>query len=208
MGSCLSHEEKSEVIHKVPIHLKTHIATPPITTPHIATQPITTPHIGLKIDEHTITSTSHYIAHYPNHPERKNTTLYNQTHHKLCIKQDLPCFICNKNKKNNQTITETHHYYIEECAMLAIDWIEFGRRAKFFYNPQTGVNIGSSFDWNKVDKNPSIFVDSEHNMIVLCIEHHRSSYAGIHHIHYPEWILQIAPKKDSLGNKFVFVTQT
>ena len=39
-------------------------------------------------------------------------------------------------------------------------------------------------------KNPDIFVDSKYNMIVLCVEHHRSSNRGIHHVPFPEWILQ------------------
>jgi hypothetical protein len=51
-----------------------------------------------------------------------------------------------------------------------------------------------------VRQDPSIFVDSEYNMIVLCQEHHRSSNRGIHHVPFPEWFLQFAPK-----DNFVFL---
>lgn len=154
-----------------------------------------------EIPQHPVSMSSKYVAHYPDHPERKSTALYNRTHQNLCIKQDMPCFICNKTRASG-IVTETHHFFVEACASGAIDWIEFGKRAKTFYNLQTGINIGELFDWNEVSKDPSIFVDSEYNMVVLCVEHHRSSYRGIHHVHFPDWILQVAPL-----NGFVFLTE-
>jgi hypothetical protein len=137
--------------------------------------------------------------HYPEHEPRKNTSLYNHTHRELCIKNDTPCFICNKTRKDN-IVTETHHFFCEYAGMNGIDWIEFGQRAKCLYNPQTGKNFAELFDWKQVQKDPSIFVDSQYNMIVLCVEHHRSSNRGIHHVPFPEWFLQVAPK-----NGFVFI---
>jgi hypothetical protein len=152
-------------------------------------------------EEHTLSLSNHYTVHYPNHPPRKNTNLYNKTHHELCIVKDIPCFICNKTRKNDNIITETHHFFVEECMVTAIDWIKFGKKAINFYNPQTGINIGDKFNWSHVNDTPHIFVDSEYNMVVLCEEHHRSSNKGIHHVPFPDFIVQIAPK-----DGFVFLT--
>jgi hypothetical protein len=145
--------------------------------------------------------TNTHKIHYPDHPPRKETPEYIRTHKMLCIEKNMPCFICGKTHHEGCQ-TETHHYFCEYAAMNAIDWIAFGEKAKTLYNPQTGENIGSMFDWKEVQKNPTIFVDSPQNMVVLCPDHHRSSYCGIHHVPYPEWLLQIAPK-----NGFVFLTK-
>ena len=146
------------------------------------------------IPSHKLKLTNHYIVNYPNHVKRKDSSIYRKTHNKLCHEQDMPCFICGKTQKKNNISLETHHFYCEKAAQNAIDWIEFGKFADNCYNIQTGINIGSTFIWKEVEKNPDIFVDSVHNMIVLCKEHHISGSNGIHHIPFPDWILQKYPK--------------
>ena len=143
---------------------------------------------------HQLHQSNHYIVNYPNHEKRKNSSIYTKTHHELCHVKDFPCFICGKTQKKNGISLETHHFYCEKAAENAIDWIAFGEFAKHTYNIQTGENIGQHFDWKEVEKNPDIFTDSPHNMIVLCKEHHISGSKGIHHVPFPEWILQNIPK--------------
>jgi len=133
--------------------------------------------------------TNHYSIHYPPHEPRKNSSLYNKTHKEM---KNIPCFICNKSG------IETHHYFIEWAAMNAIDWKKFGEASPYLYNPQTGVNI-NQFDWTQVAHQPELFIDSHHNMITLCKEHHTSGRRGIHHVPYPDWILQ------KFSNGFVFL---
>ena len=139
---------------------------------------------------------NHYIVNYPNHEKRKISSIYIKTHHELCHVKDFPCFICGKTQKINGISLETHHFYCEKAAENAIDWIAFGEFAKHTYNIQTGENIGQHFDWKEVEKNPDIFTDSPHNMIVLCKEHHISGSKGIHHVPFPDWILQKYPKNN------------
>jgi hypothetical protein len=143
---------------------------------------------------HSIHSSNHYTVHYPDHNKRVDSAIYKKTHHELCHLQDMPCFICGITNKSSGLSLETHHFYCEKAAQNAIDWIKFGKFAQHCYNIQTGVNIGNNFDWAEVEKNPDIFVDSIFNMIVLCKEHHTSANKGIHHIPFPEWILQKCPK--------------
>ena len=133
---------------------------------------------------------NHYTIHYPIHEPRKNSPLYNKTHHDLCHVKGLPCFICGKTNKNDHIALETHHFYCEKMAQTVIDWVKFGEFAKTCYNIQTGENIGKLFDWKKVAENPELFIDSPQNMIVLCKEHHISGKKGIHHVPFPDWILQ------------------
>jgi hypothetical protein len=157
------------------------------------------PPIPLK--EHAIKESNVHTVHYPEHPPRVDTPLYNKTHHTLCLVQDLPCWICGKTRKSSGVLTETHHFFCEKAAQNAIDWKKFGQKAMSLYNPQTGLHLGTSFDWEMVQHNPDLFVDSCANMVVLCPEHHRSSSQGIHHVPYPEWILQSCAREG-----FVFLT--
>ena len=145
------------------------------------------------IPSHKLKVSTNYTVVYPNHKKRTNSSLYNRTHDDLINKTHLNCFVCNKTK--NETQLETHHFYCEKAAENAIDWIKFEKFAINCYNIQTGENIGNKFDWNQVSSNPELFVDSKYNMIVLCVEHHRSSNRGIHHVPFPEWILQRNAKK-------------
>jgi hypothetical protein len=147
----------------------------------------------LKIDLHQRKMSNHYTVNYPSHEPRKNSSIYNKTHNLLINIRDTPCFICNKTKSNDNVILETHHFYCEKAAQNAIDWNKFEEFAKKCYNIQTGENIWKNLDWSKVKNNPDIFVDSEYNMIVLCQEHHRSGNKGIHHVPFPDWILQKYP---------------
>lgn len=147
----------------------------------------------IMIPSHKLKVSTNYTVVYPNHKKRTNSSLYNRTHDDLINKTHLNCFVCNKTK--NETQLETHHFYCEKAAENAIDWIKFEKFAINCYNIQTGENIGNKFDWNQVSSNPELFVDSKYNMIVLCVEHHRSSNRGIHHVPFPEWILQRNAKK-------------
>jgi len=146
------------------------------------------------IPGHKLNQSNHYVVNYPDHIKRKDSSIYKKTHHQLCHIQDTPCFICGKTQKINKISLETHHFYCEKAAENAIDWQMFGIFANNCYNIQTGINIGNTFDWNEVEKNPDIFVDSVHNMIVLCKQHHISGSKGIHHVPFPDWILQKYPK--------------
>jgi hypothetical protein len=148
---------------------------------------------NLEIDLHPRKMSNHYTVNYPSHDPRKNSSIYNRTHHLLIDIRDTPCFICGKTKSKDNITLETHHFYCEKAAQNAIDWIKFEEFAKKCYNIQTGENIWKNLDWNEVKNNPDLFVDSEYNMIVLCQEHHRSGNKGIHHVPFPDWILQKYP---------------
>lgn len=146
----------------------------------------------------SIKRTNQYTVQYPDHEPRKESTTYKHTHKELLYKKDLPCFLCGKRhleKVDNENVhLETHHFFCTKAAQNAIDWIQFGKDAKYFYNMQTGENIGAAFNWEEVNENPNIFVDSPQNMIVLCKKHHISAKYGIHSIPFPNWILQKYPK--------------
>lgn len=130
---------------------------------------------------------NHYVVNYPVHEKRTETSIYRKTRKEM---SHLPCFICGRMKGDNNTSLETHHFYIEKAATNAIDWEKFGVFAKNTHHIQTGENIGEKMDWKKVESNPDLFVDSRHNMIVLCKQHHTSGNTGIHHVPFPDWISQ------------------
>jgi hypothetical protein len=132
-----------------------------------------------------------YSINYPDHPPRKESALYRRTRRELCQHRDLGCWLCGRNRKAG-ALTETHHYFVEWAGAPAIEWIKFGSLAQHWYHPQTGQCLGSAFNWRAVAEQPELFLDSPANMLVLCQEHHRGRL-GIHHIPFPEWVLQAAP---------------
>jgi hypothetical protein len=136
-----------------------------------------------------------YKVHYPPHEKRKETCLYRKTHKYLCDEKKLSCFVCGKRRDDlGGESLETHHFYVEKAAENGIDWDKFSEFAVRGYNIQTGESLSEGMDWLDVKKNPYLFVDSRNNMVVLCKEHHTSSRRGIHHVPFPDWILQKYPK--------------
>ena len=150
-----------------------------------------------KIPFYSCNMSNHYTVNYPFHEKRIESSIYRKSRKEMI---HLPCFICGKFKGDDDTSVEAHHFYIEKSASNAIDWIKFGIFANNLYNFQTGEKIGDKFIWEEVRKNPEIFVDSKYNMIILCKEHHTSGKFGIHHVPFPEWILQRFPVE---GFKFL-----
>ena len=151
---------------------------------------------GDQLGYHVQPQTHHYVIRYPDHPPRIDSALYRKTHKELCSGPSAVCFLCGTKGPG----LETHHWIIEKAAEAAIDWKRFGVAAEHLFHIQTGVCIGSAFDWAAVASNPDLFVDSPLNMLVLCREHHTSATHGIHHLPFPVWILQGRGK-----NGFVFV---
>jgi hypothetical protein len=139
---------------------------------------------------------NHYTVHYPPHEPRKPSNIYNKTHRAM---KTMPCFVCGKTNAADGIYVETHHFYCEKVFQTVFDWPKFGEFAANCHNLQTGELIGPLFDWAEVARNPDLFVDSPHNMIVLCKEHHTSGARGIHHVPFPDWLAQKFAKVEVLS---------
>ncbi|MGH2506406.1 MAG: hypothetical protein ACRDHZ_03170, partial [Ktedonobacteraceae bacterium] len=119
----------------------------------------------------------------PPHPPREETPEYVRTHHHLAKVLDSPCAMCGvrnstlKDPKENPfgaKAIETHHYPIERSLLDACD-------------PK---KIGIVFPQVKDQASLEAFVDSEHNMMVLCDVHHRHPLHGIHHLTPQDFFVQ------------------
>lgn len=175
------------------------LANQPANQPNLAHQP---PPIADDIKTPaciTKKMSSHYTLNYPVHEERKTTSIFRKTRNTLINEKKLTCFICGVASLKDKPL-EVHHFYCEKYAQTMIDWEKFGEFAKNCYNIQTGEKLAANFDWQAVKQNPDIFVDSVYNMVVLCKQHHTSGNQGIHHVPFPDWILQKYP---SGGYKFL-----
>ena len=138
---------------------------------------------------------NHYTIRYPIHDARTVSPIFRKTRHQLITIDKIKCFICNTDEQ-----LEAHHFYCEKFAVNAIDWDIFAQFAKTTYNMQSGLKLDTNINWELVKKNPDIFTDSTNNMIILCKLHHTSGRFGIHHVPFPDWILQRFAK-----NKFKFL---
>jgi hypothetical protein len=140
---------------------------------------------------------------YPQHDKRTESPTYKASHQDMVVAKDLPCLVCgirNSDLKDPKrrgdpkinpygaTQMETHHHVIEWALGNAIDPAKFARtilpnlKHKYptepmYQHPMSHVDI---LKW----------VDSEHNLWVLCDVHHRHKWVGIHEISYPLWCPQ------------------
>jgi hypothetical protein len=173
-----------------------------------------TEYAASSLEHHDVKSTDHYTAHYPDRDThgRQETAAYRCTHKYLVETVGLGCYIGNSDCSHDPL--ETHHFFVEWAASGGVDWDRFGVAAKYLTNPQTGQSLCAIFSWSNVAKDPSIFVDSPANMVVLCSTHHRDEQKGIHHVPFPVWILQrfqssdffflAAPVDDHYGDDTVY----
>lgn len=143
------------------------------------------------IDYNERKMSNHYTIRYPKHDIRKVSPIFRKTRHQLITINNVKCFICNTDKQ-----LEAHHFYCEKFAVNAINWDTFKLFASVTYNMQTSIKLDNGINWELVKENPDVFVDSANNMIVLCKLHHTSSRFGIHHVPFPDWILQRFAKND------------
>jgi hypothetical protein len=119
----------------------------------------------------------------PPHPPREETPEYAKAHHHLAYNLDSPCAMCGvrnstlKDPKENPfgaTAIETHHYPIERSLLDACD----------------PTKVGIVFPQVKDQVTLEAFVDTEHNLMVLCDIHHRHPLHGIHHLTPQDFFVQ------------------
>lgn len=95
----------------------------------------------------------------PPHPPREETPAYRRAHEALIHERDMPCWLCGSKDQR-----ETHHFPVERSLAGAVDVARL------------------AVDHPEVRDYPDLmgWVDSEHNLLVLCAECHRGP-GGIHH---------------------------
>lgn len=129
-------------------------------------------------NEHEVKSSITEDRYYPDHPPRTESSLFRHTKHKLVAVLDTPCHVCGSKDKR-----EVHHFWAEWADANGIDWEVKMRKLHPNFHWETFVSAED-------------FIDSEYNMMVLCEDHHRSPHIGVHHIPFPDWIMQSNKKDD------------
>jgi hypothetical protein len=127
-------------------------------------------------NEHLVKESSTFAEYYPAHPPRTESSLFRKTK-KHYHDTGATCLICGSKDK-----IEIHHFFCEWAFADAVDWEHM-------------KTIHPDFDWS-IFQSPTDFVDSIYNTIPLCEVHHRDPHKGIHHIPYPNWIIQKYVKTD------------
>jgi hypothetical protein len=122
-------------------------------------------------NEHEVKGKVEVDRYYPDHEPRTESSLFRKTKHQLVAVEDTPCWICGSKEKR-----EVHHFHAEWADANGIDWVKMRE-------------LHPNFDWSTF-KEASDFIDSPYNMMVLCEKHHRAQDHGIHHLPYPDWIMQ------------------
>ncbi|MDE2100085.1 MAG: hypothetical protein KGL39_22715 [Patescibacteria group bacterium] len=138
---------------------------------------------------------------YPPHPPREDTPEYRKTHDLLIHEQDRPCFMCGvklsdiKRDGAGKVTTanplgaidlETHHFPVQREFVDAVDPV---KAAKFYEKVKAWLGDDASA-WPPFQGRQDLvrFVDSPHNMLVLCDKCHRDPKMGIHHAAVMDWI--------------------
>jgi hypothetical protein len=95
----------------------------------------------------------------PPHEPREDTPAYRRAHERLIHELKRPCYFCGVTEQ-----LETHHFPVERSLAGAVD-IE-----RLAVDHPEVRDFADLMDW----------VDSEHNLLVLCADCHRGP-GGIHH---------------------------
>lgn len=189
-----THEELVKEVKKTTTvgHGETHTTTKIVEAKVTTTTASAHTHNGETKEEETTPTLSHVhatgeglatIEMTPPHPPREETPEYARAHHHLTKVLDEPCAMCgvrnstlNDPKQNpfGATALETHHYPIERSLMDACD----------------PLKVGVVFPQVKDRASLEAFVDSEHNLMVLCDVHHRHPLHGIHHLAPQDFFVQ------------------
>jgi len=95
----------------------------------------------------------------PPHEPREDTPAYRRAHKHLIEELDTPCWLCGSKESR-----ESHHFPVERSLAGAVDIERL------------------AVDHPEVREYPDLmdWVDSEHNLLVLCADCHRGP-GGIHH---------------------------
>lgn len=122
---------------------------------------------------------------YPLHEPRTASPTYRRTHKHLIYQLDAPCWICGIRRSQGGQM-ETHHCHFEWASQFGLDLAKV------------------TADWPDITDRDRLakWVDSEANMLVLCAQHHRAKYTGVHSIEYPVWLLQRYQ-----GSEWTFIVQ-
>lgn len=137
--------------------------------------------------------TLHESVNYPPHPPRTPTREYIKTHHELVVVKDLPCLVCGvrnstlKDPKQNPfqaTALETHHRYIEDSLANAISLEKFNSKIPPALLRKSGNAAKYGHSFTQEEMLAWIHGDPD-QMWILCSQHHRNSFVGIHGLTAP-----------------------
>ena len=175
--------------------------------------------------EHEKRDTLAEDVYYPNHDPRTESATFRHTKQSGHLAK-RPCAISGRVED-----AEYHHMFIEWAFADAVDWemvkkigtgeithlpildIDTDRPMEDVYCVEGSLiwiicKLASlrGFDWHAFDPaEPSTFVDSMANMLVLNAKFHRHRDHGIHEMSFPEWVFQAWPRKVGVdGKRFIF----
>ena len=115
---------------------------------------------------------------YPDHEPREDSPykkFFDATRRKMKKEGKLKCYICGVDDADEGVTVELHHYIVEESLINGVDLKKF-----IAAYPDSEVTDMDTFQQ---------WVESEQNMLPLCVYHHRQA-GGIHNLIYSSWISQ------------------
>lgn len=139
----------------------------------------------------------------PPHPPRAETPIYRATHKRLVVTEDRPCYVCgvrrsdllNKARRNDPRINpygaktqESHHFPVERGLLAAVD----------------RELLAQAYPSVRQFKTLEEWVDSEHNMLVLCSSCHRLADHAIHRALWQDVVATKFAIRDASGHRFEF----
>jgi len=167
--------------------------------------------------EHEISATMHVDLFYIDEPEPRKPSIYFERMKRGEDNRGAVCAI------SGQPHPQYHHVMCEYAARDEIDWIQVKGIATGTITQMPVLDLGTDqpvpgeffsaeesllfkfckwlevcwgMDWTTFDPaNPVEFVDSKYNMLPLNEKFHIRKNHGIHLSTFPEWVLQIFPKK-------------
>lgn len=136
-----------------------------------------------KNERHEVKRTLIEDDYVPGHGEREEP-LFKASRHQLIVVEKKTCWLCGTSEQ-----LEAHHSPIEFSEANDVD-----------FGPGSNIRLDfPQFDWAAFDRqggDPNLFIDSVHNLMILCKPCHIGKNRGIHAKTHPNWVLRRYAKKD------------
>lgn len=145
------------------------------------------------IEEHLKCSTMKEAYWIPEHDRRRTSSKFRKNKKFLRDHLELPCWICGR-KGTKKNPLEVHHIF-EWALWNAIDPMKAAKILELieFYDDGYLSKANGSRDkltsrLRELQDKPLESPDDIRNLVVLCQEHHRLRFTGVHAISFPIWL--------------------
>jgi hypothetical protein len=123
------------------------------------------------VSAHAVSRSLHETVYTPSHPKRGSSSAEFRASKEALEKETPGCWVCGRSAEQVGAPLEGHHLHAEWSLINSVDLAKI---------QESWPQAKSLQEW----------LDSVDNLVLLCVEHHRSPLYGVHMVTMPAWVVQ------------------